>query len=181
MSDASLGGKTVVVIGGASGVGFAVAEAALAAGAEVVVGSSRAANVEAAVARLGAGASGSAVDVTDEASVASFFERLGRFDHLAFTAGDWGASFFAPTRELDLAAAREGLDVRFWGALAVAKHACRSIAEDGCWIAECIRGHVCLRRVRTVERLTLPAYRRQPRWPPARPWSPRCPSASRLS
>jgi NAD(P)-dependent dehydrogenase (short-subunit alcohol dehydrogenase family) len=131
MSDASLGGKTVVVIGGASGVGFAVAEAALAAGAEVVVGSSRAANVEAAVARLGAGASGSAVDVTDEASVASFFERLGRFDHLAFTAGDWGASFFAPTRELDLAAAREGLDVRFWGALAVAKHACRSIAEDG--------------------------------------------------
>ena len=38
---AKLGGSKVLVIGGASGVGFAMAAAALAAGAEVVVGSSR--------------------------------------------------------------------------------------------------------------------------------------------
>ena len=131
MSDASLSGKTVVVIGGASGVGFAIAAAAQAEGARVVIGSSQAANVDAAVARLGGGASGSVVDVNDEASIAGFFERLGRFDHMAFTAGDWGAGFFAPTRDMDLAAAREGLGVRFWGALASAKYACRTIAEDG--------------------------------------------------
>jgi NAD(P)-dependent dehydrogenase (short-subunit alcohol dehydrogenase family) len=132
MSDASLSGKTVVVIGGASGVGFAIAAAAQAEGARVVIGSSQAANVDAAVARLGGGgASGSVVDVNDEASIAGFFERLGRFDHMAFTAGDWGAGFFAPTRDMDLAAAREGLGVRFWGALAAAKYACRTIAEDG--------------------------------------------------
>lgn len=128
---ASLNGRTVVVIGGASGVGFAVAEAALREGAKVVVASSRAANVEAAVRRLGAGARGSVVDVSDEASIAGFFEALGPFDHLAFTAGDWGGGFFAPTRDLDLAAARDGFTVRFWGALAVAKHACRTIAQDG--------------------------------------------------
>ena len=131
MSDVALHGKIVVVIGGASGVGFAVAEAAQAEGAKVVIASSQAANVEAAVARLGGGASGSAVDVNDEASIADFFERLGRFDHLAFTAGDWGGAMFAPTRDLDLATAREGFAVRFWGALAAAKHACRTIAADG--------------------------------------------------
>jgi len=131
MSDVALHGKIVVVIGGASGVGFAVAEAAQAEGAKVVIASSQAANVEAAVARLGGGASGSAVDVNDEASIADFFEQLGRFDHLAFTAGDWGGAMFAPTRDLDLATAREGFAVRFWGALAAAKHACRTIAADG--------------------------------------------------
>jgi NAD(P)-dependent dehydrogenase (short-subunit alcohol dehydrogenase family) len=131
MSETSINGKTVVVIGGASGVGFAIAEAALGEGAKVVIGSSQAANVEAAVERLGGGARGSAVDVNDEASIAGFFERLGPFDHLAFTAGDWDGSMFAPTRDIDLEAARASFGVRFWGALAVAKHACRTIAEDG--------------------------------------------------
>jgi NAD(P)-dependent dehydrogenase (short-subunit alcohol dehydrogenase family) len=130
-SAASLDGKTVVVIGGASGVGFAIAEAARDAGARVVIGSSHTANVEAAVARLGGGATGSVVDVADEASVAGFFDALGPFDHLAFTAGDWGGNMYAPTRDMDLTAARDGLNVRFWGALAVAKHGCRSIAPDG--------------------------------------------------
>ena len=55
---ASLNGKTVVVIGGASGVGYAVAEGALAAGAQVVIGSSQSARVDAAAAKLGKGASG---------------------------------------------------------------------------------------------------------------------------
>ena len=130
-SAASLDGKTVVVIGGASGVGFAIAEAARDAGARVVIGSSQPANVEAAVARLGGGATGSVIDVADEASVAGFFEALGPFDHLAFTAGDWGGNMYAPTRDMDLTAARDGLNVRFWGALAVAKHGCRNIAPDG--------------------------------------------------
>ena len=127
----ALAGKTVVVIGGASGVGFAVAEAALREGAKVAVASSQAAKVDAAAARLGAGARGAIVDVSNEESVAGLFEALGPFDHLAFTAGDWGGSLFAPTRDLDLAAARAGFTVRFWGALAVAKHACRSIADGG--------------------------------------------------
>src|SRR5271168_3364916 len=101
-SPMSLDGKHVVVIGGASGIGFAVAAAAQAAGARVVVASSQEANVQAAVQRLGGGAGGSTVDVGDEASVAGFFERLGPFDHLAFTAGDWGGGFGSPTRDMDL-------------------------------------------------------------------------------
>jgi NAD(P)-dependent dehydrogenase (short-subunit alcohol dehydrogenase family) len=130
-SSKSLDGQSVVVIGGASGIGFAVAQAALDEGGRVVVASSQEANVQAAVKRLGSGASGFAVDVSDEASVAGFFERLGPFDHLAFTAGDWGGSMFAPAREVDLEAARAGFAVRFWGALAAVKYASRTIAQGG--------------------------------------------------
>src|ERR1700677_1240222 len=90
MSLPSLNGQRIAIIGGSSGIGYAVAECALAEGARVVIASSNAANVEAAVARLGESASGSVVNVNDEASVAAFFERLGAFNHLVFTAGDWG-------------------------------------------------------------------------------------------
>jgi NAD(P)-dependent dehydrogenase (short-subunit alcohol dehydrogenase family) len=120
----------VVVIGGASGIGFAIAEMARDEGARVVVASSRKANVDAAAARLGQGGTGSVVDVGDEASVAVFFDRLGPFDHLAFTAGDWGG--FGPSvRDMDLTAAQATLRIRFWGLLATVKYACRTISENG--------------------------------------------------
>ena len=127
---AKLDGKKTVVIGGASGVGFAVAEAALAAGAQVVVGSSQAARIEAAATKLGHGAKGLVVDVKDEASVAAFFDAIGAFDHLVFTAGDWGHMFGA-TRDLDIEASKARMEVRFWGAARAAKHAVRHIAADG--------------------------------------------------
>lgn len=127
----SIHGKRVVVIGGSTGVGYAVAEAALAEGASVVVGSSQADKVAAAVKQLGGQATGLVVDARDEASVETFFERVGRFDHMAFTAGDWGMSFFAPVRDLDIAAQQAGLAVRFWGALLAVKYGCRTIAQDG--------------------------------------------------
>lgn len=127
---AKLEGTRVVVVGGASGVGFAVAEAAREAGAEVVVGSSRAERVEAAVARLGAGAVGRTVDVRDEDSVSAFIDAAGRFDHLVFTAGDWG-HMFGPTRSLDVEVSKARMEVRFWGAARVAKHAVRAIAPEG--------------------------------------------------
>jgi NAD(P)-dependent dehydrogenase (short-subunit alcohol dehydrogenase family) len=127
---AKLDGTKVVVIGGASGVGYAVAAAALEAGAEVVVGSSQTPRVEAAAARLGNRAQGHTVDVKDEASVAAFFEATGAFDHLVFTAGDWGHMFGA-TRDLDVEASKARMEVRFWGAARAAKHALPHIANEG--------------------------------------------------
>jgi len=125
-----LAGQRVVVIGGTSGIGFAVAEGALAEGASVVVGSSNPQNVAAAEARL-AGAQGFAVDVTDEAAVERAFAEIGAFDHLAFTAGDWGGPRRGLLMDLDLEAGRAIFNVRFWGAAAVAKHAAKSIAPTG--------------------------------------------------
>jgi NAD(P)-dependent dehydrogenase (short-subunit alcohol dehydrogenase family) len=127
---AELSSAKILVIGGASGVGFGVAKAALAAGATVTIGSSQAPRVEAAVEKLGAGASGRAVDVKDEASVAAFFDAAGAFDHLVFTAGDWG-HMFGPTRDLDVEASKARMEVRFWGAARAAKHAIRHLSKEG--------------------------------------------------
>ncbi len=132
MSEAlmSLAGKRVVVIGGTAGIGFATAVLARGIGADVVIASSNTANVDAAVARLD-GVTGSAIDLRNESSIARFFDTLGTFDHLAITAGDWHIPIFAPTRDIDLAAARNSFTVRFWGALAAVQHACRVIVPTG--------------------------------------------------
>jgi NAD(P)-dependent dehydrogenase (short-subunit alcohol dehydrogenase family) len=124
--------RRVVVIGGSSGIGFAVAERVLREGAQVTIGSSNAARVEDAVKRLGPGASGAAVDVRDEASVAAFFTGNGPFDHLVFTAGDWPALRRGESvAVLDLARASDIFSVRFWGAVAAIKHAQGRISAGG--------------------------------------------------
>ena len=127
----SLRQQRVTVIGGTSGIGFAVAERALAEGAHVVVGSSSPGKVDAALAKL-AGAQARPIDVTDEASVARFFDGIGAFDHLVFTAGDWG-QFLSPAAidDLDIARAKDLFAVRFWGAVAAVKHARRHLRGDG--------------------------------------------------
>jgi NAD(P)-dependent dehydrogenase (short-subunit alcohol dehydrogenase family) len=127
----TLNGQRVVVIGGSSGIGYSVAEAVLAEGAEVVIGSSKQANVDAALARLGKGASGSAVNVRDEADVQAFFARAGGFNHLAYTAGDWDRAETGPVAQMDFTAAAAGAEVRFWGALRAVKHALAHIAPGG--------------------------------------------------
>ena len=126
----SLRQKRVVVIGGTSGIGLAVASAALADGAQVIVGSSSADKVGEAAVRL-PGAHAHLIDVKDEASVATFFERVGTFDHLVFTAGDWGRYGGGPVESVDIAAAASLLAVRFWGAIACVKHAAKNIREGG--------------------------------------------------
>jgi NAD(P)-dependent dehydrogenase (short-subunit alcohol dehydrogenase family) len=126
----SLDGIRVVVIGGATGVGFGIAELASELGATIVIGSNNEAKISVAVERLH-NATGRTVDLRDEASVAGFFEELGAFDHLAITAGDWGGPMFVSARDLDLTQTRDLLNVRFWGALAAVKHGSRMIAQNG--------------------------------------------------
>jgi NAD(P)-dependent dehydrogenase (short-subunit alcohol dehydrogenase family) len=126
----SLAEKRVVVIGGTSGIGFAVAKAALEEGARVVVGSSSERKVGRASERL-AGAEAFAIDVKAEASVSAFFERVGAFDHLAFTAGDWASFGGGPVRDLDVAGAAAAFTVRFWGAVTTVKHAAPRMREGG--------------------------------------------------
>lgn len=126
----SLDGKRIVVIGGGSGIGFAIAELAGELGGDIVIASSNEAKINAAVERL-PGATGFTVDLRDESSVADFFGKLGAFDHLAITAGDWGSPMFVPTRDLDLTQSWDLLVVRFWGVIASVKHGCRTIVQDG--------------------------------------------------
>ncbi|HXQ13892.1 MAG TPA: SDR family oxidoreductase [Caulobacteraceae bacterium] len=126
-----LDGKRIVIIGGTSGIGLAVAQGAIADGAEVVVGSSQTANVETATRALGNQASGHTINVRAEDSVAAFFDRAGGFDHLVFTAGDWGGRGPRVMTETDLAKAADLYAVRYWGALATIKHGLPRMREGG--------------------------------------------------
>ncbi|HWA63540.1 MAG TPA: SDR family oxidoreductase [Caulobacteraceae bacterium] len=117
-----LSGKRVLVVGGGSGIGLAVAQGALAEGARVTIASSNPERVAAAAKGLGEGAEAATLDVTDEAAVAAFFEGAKPFDHIVTTAGDWGGPRRGALVDMDLAAAASVFRVRFWGALALAKH-----------------------------------------------------------
>ena len=125
-----LEGTRILVIGGSSGIGFAVAGAALAEGARITIASSSPDRARDAVGRLGGGES-VRLDVTDEAAVRSFFATSGAFDHIAFTAADWGQVDHAAFADIDLAAAATLFQVRFWGALAVAKHGAQCVVPGG--------------------------------------------------
>jgi NAD(P)-dependent dehydrogenase (short-subunit alcohol dehydrogenase family) len=121
--------KTILVIGGTSGIGLAVASAVSNAGGRAVVVSSRRARVEAALARLGETAEGHVADLSRTDGIEALFGRVGPIDHLVFTAGD--AVLQKPLADTHMDEARRFFDVRFWGAYAAAKYGHRSIRPGG--------------------------------------------------
>jgi NAD(P)-dependent dehydrogenase (short-subunit alcohol dehydrogenase family) len=129
MSDIGLNGKRILLLGGTSGIGLAAARAAAREGAEIVVVSSAKGRVAEALAALPAGAEGRAVDLLDEAAVRGFFDEIGPFDHLVYTAGE--PLQLAQLPQTDLARGRRFFELRYWGALGAVKHAHRRIRPGG--------------------------------------------------
>lgn len=119
----SLNGKTVIVIGGSSGIGAAVAKAAAARGAQVVLAGRRL------VPGVENGLRSEPVDVTDAASLQRLYETVGRFDHLVYTSGP---SVRAKTLiETDLSEAQENFNVKLWGSLRAIQLALPFLSEHG--------------------------------------------------
>jgi 3-oxoacyl-[acyl-carrier protein] reductase len=112
--------RIAVVIGGASGLGKAIAEAFTATGYRVTVGD------------LNPGDGVVAVDVTDEASVEALLtgvkEREGQVDAVVNTAG---MSSFGLTVDHDVAEWRNVIDVNLVGSMIVLKHAARVMGRGG--------------------------------------------------
>jgi len=121
--------KRVVIVGGSSGIGLAVAEEAASQGAEVVIVSSKAERVQDAIRSIGGDVHGEAVDVSDEKAVESFFTNLGAFDHLVFTAGD--SLQLHELADTDLKQARRAFELRYWSALATVKYGSPRIRNGG--------------------------------------------------
>jgi NAD(P)-dependent dehydrogenase (short-subunit alcohol dehydrogenase family) len=128
---ASLMGKTVIVVGGSSGIGFGVTQAALNRGAEVIVAGRSAEKLATAEATLGVGNHLRSIvaDMTSEADVARLFREAGAFDHLVSTAGTLPPG--DPIGQTDMASARAFVDNKLIGAVLLAKHAVPTLQPGG--------------------------------------------------
>lgn len=128
--------RTVLVIGGGSGIGYGVAKTSLARGAKVVLAGRGVPKLHGALTRLEAGTRGAALaaDITREPDVARLFEQAAQsvgsqqLDHVVVTAAELA---YQPIRNFDVAAARRALDSKILGALLVAKHAASCLPANG--------------------------------------------------
>jgi NAD(P)-dependent dehydrogenase (short-subunit alcohol dehydrogenase family) len=124
-----LSGKRIVVLGGSSGIGLAVAQHVVARGARAIIASSNVDRVKQAVTTLDGHAEGHALDLSNEREIQNFFQKIGDFDHLVYTAGDTlQLNELAAT---DLTKARHAFELRYWAALAAVKHASPHIRKGG--------------------------------------------------
>jgi NAD(P)-dependent dehydrogenase (short-subunit alcohol dehydrogenase family) len=126
---AGLSHQRVVLLGGSSGLGLAVAQQVVAQGASAVIASSNADRVKQAVATLDGKAEGHTLDLSNERDIQSFFQNIGDFDHLVFTAGD--TLQLNELASTDLNKARHAFELRYWAVLAAVKHASMHIREGG--------------------------------------------------
>ncbi|MCS7476937.1 SDR family oxidoreductase [Umezawaea endophytica] len=116
----------VVVLGGTSGIGLAVAHLAAGTGARVVVGSRTA---ERASGGLPSGVTARPVDVTSPESLREFFDHVGEFDHLVYTAGD--DLVRVAVADYDPDQARRFFDVRLFHALDGVRAALPTLSPSG--------------------------------------------------
>lgn len=130
-----LANARVLILGGTSGIGFCVAEAALEQGALVTISSSRPPKLEGALSRLRASypslatkVNGYTCDLSSESTVESNIENLlklaagdGKINHIVFTAGD--AIKITPVSEVTVTSIQKTGMVRFVAPLLLAKYA----------------------------------------------------------
>jgi len=122
--------RVAVVVGGASGIGWATAQLFAAEGARVTIADR---NTDLAAQRAAElSQTAAVVEVTDEASVAALFDgvvaREGRLDVVVNCAGFSG---FGLITELDAEQFRSVVDVCLTGAFLVLKHAGRHLGDGG--------------------------------------------------
>lgn len=115
---ARLDGQDVLVLGGSSGIGLGVAQAALAAGANLCIAARNPARLAAALESL-PGARSVVLDTADEAGLAAFLAEP-VWDHVVISAAQTRTG---GVRSLTLEEARAAMESKFWGAYRTARAA----------------------------------------------------------
>lgn len=120
--------RVALVIGGASGIGWAAAKGLAGQGCRVTIADLNAAGAAERADELGPPHARAAVDVTDEDSVATLFERMAPLDIVVNTAGIGGVGRIT---ELPVEQFRSVVDVCLVGGFIVAKYAGRHLRDGG--------------------------------------------------
>jgi NAD(P)-dependent dehydrogenase (short-subunit alcohol dehydrogenase family) len=124
----SLEGKTVLIAGGASGAGLALAKQVAANGAKVHIVGRSAEKLERAKAALAGNIVTHVADIGVEADVKALAGKIQKLDHLVTTAADL---VFKPFVELDDADISRILASKFWGPVYLVRHLASKLAEGG--------------------------------------------------
>src|SRR6478609_301240 len=120
--------RIAVVIGGASGIGWATARALAAQGDRVTVADRNSDGAQGRAAELGEPHLAAAVDVTDEDSVQQLFSQTGPVDVVVNCAGFSNVGLIT---DMPVDQFRDVIDVCLTGAFIVAKHAGRNLRHGG--------------------------------------------------
>ena len=124
--------RAAVVVGGASGIGRAVAHALAADGCRVTVADRNTDGAHAVAAELGDPHTAATVEVTDEDSVRALFEQADPLDVVVNTAGYSGVGLIT---ELAVEDFRSVVDVCLTGAFLVIKHAAPRLRDGGALVS----------------------------------------------
>lgn len=119
----------VIVFGGSSGIGEAVARTFAASGARVAIVGRDLQKLDAARGRLPGGVTAKAADAMDRGAVEALFAELGRFDHLVLCLS--GGKGGGPFRQLAIEHVRSGLEHKLLAQLSVAQASLATLAEAG--------------------------------------------------
>lgn len=124
----SLNDAKVVVIGGSSGMGLAVAKMAADEGARVMIAGRSEEKLRQAADEIRQPVEARSLDVTQEQAVQAFFAETGELDHLVVTAATGVAGSFL---ELETPSFRQIFDSKFWGQYFAARYGAQRIREGG--------------------------------------------------
>jgi len=125
----SLTNKRVLVFGGSSGIGLAIAKAAAWEQAQIIIVSSNQQRVDQALSLIPGTHLGYTADLSNEAEIKQVLEKIGQIDHLIYTAGE--NIKLSALNDTDIDAARQYFNIRYWGAVAAVKYAAPYISTGG--------------------------------------------------
>jgi NAD(P)-dependent dehydrogenase (short-subunit alcohol dehydrogenase family) len=128
----SISNQKILIVGGGSGMGLALARRCVEAGATVTIAGRGEQRLQQAREALGnpTNLKVSVADIAREDQVADLFARIGGLDHIVSTAADiQGAYRLLP--ELDLKAAQRVVESKVYGPLLLAKHGAPRLAGAG--------------------------------------------------
>ncbi|MEL7011919.1 MAG: SDR family NAD(P)-dependent oxidoreductase, partial [Pseudomonadota bacterium] len=124
----SLKEKTMVIVGGASGIGRATAEMAAALGASVILSSRNVEKLTSVAKQISGDVSAIRLDMTDEASVAEWSNALPLVDYLVISAS---SAAHGPFAHAEMKPLRAMFDAKFFGPYLTARDAVPKIKAGG--------------------------------------------------